>query len=72
MKINYYIEQCDNGIVIVDNTDAENKVIEVMIDDDIASNLGKMLWAEVINIFCKERKNAADIEINITSREGKL
>lgn len=72
MKINYYIEQCDNGIVIVDNTDAENKVIEVMIDDDIASNLGKMLWAEVINIFCKERKNAADIEINITAKEGKL
>ena len=43
-----------------------------MIDDDIASNLGKMLWAEVINIFCEERKNAADIEINITAKEGKL
>ena len=72
MKINYYIEQCDNGIVIADNTDAENKVIEVMIDDEIASNLGKMLWAEVINIFCEKRKNAADIEINITAKEGKL
>ena len=68
----YYIEQCDNGIVIADNTDAENKVVEVALDDDMVSKLGRMLWEEILNTTNAELKNAADIEINITPREGKL
>lgn len=72
MKIKYYIEQCDNGIVIADNTDAENKVVEVALDDDMVSKLGRMLWEEILNTTNAELKNAADIEINITPREGKL
>ena len=71
MKINYNIEQCDNGIVVSEDRD-DVKFVEVVPDDDIISYLGKLLWGEINNTLDAKLKNAADIEINITPREGKL
>ena len=71
MKINYNIEQCDNGIVVSEDRD-DVKFVEVVPADDIISYLGKLLWGEINNTLDAELKNAADIEINITPREGKL
>lgn len=71
MKIKYYIEQCDNGIVVSEDRN-DVKFVEVVPDDDIISCLGKLLWGEINNILDAELKNAADIEINITAKEGKL
>lgn len=71
-KLKYHIEQCDNGIVLVDNTDTEITTAEVVLDDDIVSTLGKMLWAEVQHILDAELKNAAEIEITITAKDSKL
>ena len=71
MKINYNIEQCDNSIVVSEDRD-DVKFVEVVPDDDIISYLGKLLWGEINNTLDAGLKNAADIEINITLREGKL
>lgn len=71
MKINYHIEQCDNGIVVSEDRD-DVKFVEVVPDDDIISYLGKLLCGEINNTLDADLKNAADIEINITPREGKL
>ena len=71
MKINYNIEQCDNSIVVSEDRD-DVKFVEVVPDDDIISYLGKLLWGEINNTLDAGLKNAADIEINITPREGKL
>lgn len=75
MKINYYIEQCDNGIVIADKTDCkEGEVcaVEVALDKDICYQLGKWIWSEIKTHIDRELANAVELNINIQSVKTRL
>ena len=75
MKLKYFIEQCDNGIVIADKTDykdGEVGMAEVALDKDICYQLGKWLWSEIKDHMDRELSNAVELDINIQSVKTRL
>ncbi len=74
-KIKYYIEQCDNGIVIADKTDYQDGEVgmaEVALDKDICYQLGKLIWQDIKYKLDETLESGADIELEIKPRRAKL
>lgn len=68
-KLNYHIEQADNGIVIGDRTDCTedepSMILEVAYDKDIAYTLGRMLWGEINALMDEKVANAVNLYITL-------
>ena len=71
-KIKLYLDQCDNGWVLQDETDTQNGSTEIVEDKNIRYQLGLAIFDYMRSAMDEEASNGCEIELTVSAVPSRL